>query len=181
LEELEGRNVPVPIELDEKPVEPRFKAGDVMPNGTVFDPAKHRIFKNGTVYDMERKRIVCAPSPEHAPITKSNARARALERWNTARTEFAAGLADGTIHQDAVPLDAWRVVGQKSGELLMSAKSARGFADLARFAGEAAGYMPTARGREEMQDEPSEQPMIVNLIFQYIASKSEPPRVIDVD
>lgn len=36
---------------------------------------------------------------------------------------------------------SWEVVGRKAGELLLQAKSARGFADLARFAGKSAGYI----------------------------------------
>jgi hypothetical protein len=185
LEELEGIEEPEMVEpgQQEEPTAepgPRFVAGDIMPNGTVFDPGKHRIFPNGTVYDMERKRIVCAPSPEHAPITKSNAKAYALKRWELSRAAFAAGVAKGMVGRGATPVDAWQAVGEKSAELLKKATSARGFADLARFTGEAAGFVPMARGREEMQEQEQQQPQIINLIFAYIASKSEPAEdVID--
>lgn len=181
LAEPEPVELAEPVEPEETEPRPRFQAGDSMPNGTIFDPAKHRIFKNGAVYDTERKRIVCAPSPEHAPITKSNAKVVADKRWNAARDAFAQGVALGTVGKRVVPLEAWARIGKKAGQLLMDAKSARGFADLARFTGEAAGFVPMARGREEMTNEQEQQPQIVNLIFQFIASKNEPPNVIDID
>ena len=164
----------------------RFKAGDVMPNGTIFDPSAHRIMKNGAVYDMIRKRIVCAPAPEFAPITKSNAKAVATERWERARSAFAAGVSTGLTGREDVPEKAWKRVGEKAAELLDKAISARGFADLARFTGEAAGFVPMARGREEMQDnQANDQPITVVMIAQFIhalqppASAAADPDVID--
>lgn len=161
----------------------RFKAGDTMPNGTVFDPETHRILKNGAVYDTIRKRIVCAPAPEHAPITKSNAKAVASARWERARDAFAAGVSEGMTGREDVPEQAWSRVGRKAAELLKEAKSARGFADLARFTGEAAGFVPMARGREEMQEQPAtEQPLTVVLVAQFVQMlqpPTDPPVVID--
>lgn len=171
--------------MDEKPanVMERFKAGDVMPNGTIFDPGVHRILKNGAVYDMIRKRIACAPSPEFAPITKSNAKAVATERWERARTAFAAGVSVGLTGREDVPEKAWQRVGEKAAELLDKATSARGFADLARFTGEAAGFVPMARGREEMQEQPvTEQPLTVVLVAQFVQMLqplTDAPVVID--
>lgn len=167
MEELEGRNVPVPVESVEviEP-KPRFVAGDVMPNGTVFDPERHKIFKNGTVYDMDAKRIIVAPSPEHAPINSSNAKAIAQKRWDTAREAFAEGMAVGMGKK--APTDAWGAIGRKAAELLNETKSVRGFADLARFTGEASGAIPMARGREEMQEQPTEQTSILVLIQQFV-------------
>lgn len=163
----------------------RFKAGDVMTNGTIFDPGVHRILKNGAVYDTIRKRIVCAPAPEHAPITKSNAKAIASERWERSRDAFARGVAEGMTGREDVPEQAWQRVGKKAAELLDKATSARGFADLARFAGEAAGFVPMARGREEMQEpQTNEQPLTVVMIAQFIQALppvEPPPDVIDGD
>ena len=183
MEGLEEENVPAPIEPEQRPVTERFRAGDVMPNGTVFDPDRHKINKNGSVQDITTGRFVTAPAPEHAPITRSNAKARAQKRWDDSRDEYAAGLVEGSIDPTSAPVKAWRQVGKKSMELLMNAKSARGFADLARFTGEAAGFIPMARGREDMIEEQADSgQVIVNLIFQYIAGQVEPaPDVIDAD
>lgn len=153
----------------------RYKAGDVLPNGTVFDPAVHKILKNGTVYDNIRKRFVTAPAPEHAPITSSNAQAVARGRWERSRDAFARGVSEGMTGREDVPEQAWQHVGKKAAELLKGATSARGFADLARFAGEAAGFVPLARGREEMQEQqPGEQPVTVVLIAQFIQHLAQP-------
>lgn len=165
---------------EETDVQERFKAGDVLPNGIIFDPGVHRILKNGVVYDMVRKRIVCAPSPEHAPITKSNAKAVASGRWERAREAFARGVSEGMTGREDVPEKAWQRVGKKAAELLETANSARGFADLARFAGEAAGFVPLARGREEMQEQrPGEQPNVYIVLAQFI--QQLPPAAPDPD
>lgn len=161
----------------------RFKPGDILSNGEPFDPERHRILKNGVVQDTKTGKFVTAPAPEHAPITQSNAKAVASKRWERSREAFAAGVALGMTGREDVPEQAWQRVGQKAAELLKDAKSARGFADLARFAGEAAGFVPMARGREEMQDQqPTDQPLTVVMIAQFIQALppvEPPPDVID--
>lgn len=173
------------MEDEKKDVSQRYKAGDVLPNGIIFDPAIHKILKNGTVYDTIRKRFVTAPAPEHAPITTSNAQALSRKRWDASREAFAAGVSLGMTGRDDVPEQAWQRVGEKAAELLYKANSARGFADLARFTGEAAGFVPMARGREEMQEQgTNEQPLTVILIAQFIQAlvpDERRPVVVDAD
>ncbi len=175
MDSLQGRNVPLPVETEEKP---RFMAGDVMPNGTVFDPDRHVILKNGVVRDKTNGQFVCAPASEHAPITQSTARAIAKKRWDDAREAFAAGMAEGMGKRDA-PNDAWGAIGKKAAELLNETKSVRGFADLARFAGEASGSIPMARGREEMQEPAGEPANIMIYLAQFVQSIGKPNDVIE--
>ena len=92
-------------------------------------------------------------------------------------------MAEGLGDVDAVPVQAWRRIGKKAMELLKDAKSPRGFGDLARFAGEAAGFVPMARGREEMQEPGGDgQPLVVVMIAQLVQQFGVPndyPQVID--
>lgn len=158
----------------------RFKPGDILSNGEPFDPERHRILKNGVVQDVKTGRFITAPAPEHAPITQSNAKALSSMRWERSREAFAAGVAEGMTGRPDVPEEAWQRVGKKAAELLDKATSARGFADLARFTGEAAGFVPMARGREEMQDnQASEQPITVVMIAQFIQALQPPAPAAD--
>ena len=136
-----------------------------------------RILANGAVYDMDKKRIVANPGGGTGAITQSNASALARLRWERSREEFAAGMAEGMKVQ--APTQAWRKIGKKAVELLEQSTGARGFADLARFAGEAGGFVPMARGREEMQEQQQEQPQIVVMILQYLSTLQPPSDVID--
>ena len=185
MDNLQSRNVPVPIEETEpeKPAIQEPTEPTLLPNGIYFEPDKHRMLKNGTVQDKTTGRFMSPPAPEHAPITPSNAQAVARKRWERSREAFAAGVAKGMVGREDAPTEAWGAIGTKAAELLNKATSARGFADLARFTGEAGGFVPMARGREEMQEQQENgQPQIVNFIFQYIQSKQAPPAddVIDV-
>ncbi len=156
----------------------RFKPGDILSNGEPFDPEKHRILKNGTVQEIATGKFLSAPAPEHAPITASNAQAVARVRWERSRQSFAEGVARGMTGREDVPEQAWGMIGEKAAELLHKATSARGFADLARFTGEAAGFVPMARGREEMQEQPSEQPKVYVVLAQFIQQFGTPPPVV---
>lgn len=147
----------------------RYKPGDILPNGAAFDPALHRVLKNGTIQDKATTKFLTAPAPEHAPIHAGNAQELARRRWERSREEFAAGMAEGAGDLDGVPVQAWRLIGKKSVELLKDAKSPRGFADLARFAGEAGGFIPLPRGRDETSEGAGvSQPMIMVLIAQLV-------------
>ncbi len=108
-----------------------------------------------------------------APITPALAAKLARQRWEASRQAFADGFAKGMSVK--VPVDAWSKVGDKAATLLNAATGARGFADLARFAGEAGGFVPMARGREEMQEQEQQQPQIVVMILQYLSTLQSPP------
>lgn len=92
-------------------------------------------------------------------------------------------MAEGLGDIDAVPVQAWRRIGKKAMELLKDAKSPRGFGDLARFAGEAAGFVPMARGREEMHEQnEGNQSLVVVVMAQLVQQFGVPddyPQVID--
>ena len=149
----------------------RYKPGDILPNGVVFDTALHRILKNCTVQDIATTKFITAPAPEHAPIHAGNAQELARRRWERSREEFAQGMAEGAGDLDGVPVQAWRLIGKKSVELLKDAKSPRGFADLARFAGEAGGFIPLPRGRDEINEGAGAvQPVIMLLVAQLVES-----------
>ena len=160
--------------MDDKPPVEQPSEVTTLPNGIVFDPEQHRILKNSTVQDKKTGQFLSPPAPEHAPITASNAQALVKKRWEDSRNAFANGVAEGIVGKDAAPVDAWQAVGKRAGELLKATESVRGFADLARFTGESAGFVPMARGREEMQEPSGEQNVIMIWIGQYIQQLQTP-------
>lgn len=113
-----------------------------------------------------------APLPGGADkITPANARNLNLRRFELARAEFAAGLAEGLGVNSNIPLTAWRAVAKKAGDLLKKTESVRGFSDLARFAGESGGFIPLARGRESDDSQQQQNDSAVFVIFAQFISK----------
>ena len=127
-------------------------------------------YSDGSIRN-ERGHMV-TPLPGQHIITQADASKLARTRWEQSREAFAAGIAQGMGNK--TPVEAWSHVGRKAAELIKDSKSARGFADLARFAGEAGGFVPMARGREELQETQQDQPVIFVMIAQYIQQLHAP-------
>lgn len=101
-----------------------------------------RILSNGAVQDMETGKITAmkADSEQY--------RAMARARWDAAKRAAADGLLEG-VNQSGVlpcvkdhPVAAWGAIVGRGAELLMNTDNARGYAELARFVGQAADMLP---------------------------------------
>jgi len=151
---------------DETQIQPKQRAVRVkeipQPDGSMAYE-----YSDGSIRDWRGHPLPGTKIPNDGhEITHENARELQRARWEKSRAAFAQGMAQGL--KTAGPVEAWGKIAEKTVELLENAKSARGFADLARFAGEAGGFVPMARGREEMQEKEKEQPQIVVMLLQYI-------------
>lgn len=112
-----------------------------------------------------------APLPGGADkITPANAGALNRRRYELSREAFAAGLAESMVGGQA-PIKAWQEVAKKAGDLLKKTESVRGYADLARFVGEAGGFVPMAKGRESDDSQQQQNESAVFVIFAQFISK----------
>lgn len=162
---------------EETQIQPKQRA--VRVREVTLDDGRHGWeYSDGNIRDDSGRMIT--PLAGKFTITQANASQLNRLRWEQSREAFAAGVAEGMIGKGKAPVDAWSAIGRKAAILLDTTSSVRGFADLARFAGEAGGFVPMARGREEMQEQEQQQPQIVVVILQYLSALQKPAEdVID--
>ena len=129
------------------------------------EPDRYTILSNGAIKDNETGYFVGNPGGGKTALTRAHASLLSTQRWKAAREKFASGLVAGTpgLSANATPIDAWEAVGAKSAELLHSSRSARGFAELARFAGQAGDFMP-GDGKQEGGEKVRVEHATVNLV-----------------
>ncbi len=109
-----------------------------------------RILSNGAHQDIETGKIVAmkADSVQY--------RAMARARWDAAKEAAADGVLAGVNSSGVLPspvdhpVAAWGAIVGRGAELLMNTDNARGYAELARFVGQAADMLPD----KQQQDQP---------------------------
>ena len=106
----------------------------------VVDGVNYKRLDNQAVYGIKEGRIVANPGGGATAITQASSRVLAARRVALSRAKFADGFARGMLGRDDLSAEAWGAVGERAAELIKSAGSARGFAELARFVGQSAGY-----------------------------------------
>lgn len=88
----------------------------------------------------------------------AQASAMARTRWDKAKRAAADGMLQGVMQSGVMvnpvdhPVAAWGAIVGRGAELLMNTDNARGYADLARFVGQAADMLPGKEAGDQAGD-----------------------------